>query len=390
MTDNDYFSSVGTKSFGRAREHFTTEGTLPDLLPDNYKLYRKASLTREKINQIQSDFAKWCELLFCGFNIAVLGPQSKFNLLETFKAKYLDSEQLPDYTEEALNGRTKKQKLSITTVRLHGLDPISMETFVNSVFGVTDRRHAKQTDLKKFLDKSEADNEHYVFMIHSFDKFLKHCEDVWELIMSLLASNKSTRMHLILSADSINAGKKLSTLKFKLKLIFFASPFGESFLSEKIQIANEIGDVNGLHRLFDDFIGLQTLKDVFSAIGTAPRKVLLLILTEFIQKSEMKQNDDEENKGVINRRTTRAADPSEKQRKATKQNDALIYFSELLSNCTKKFIVQQSFKLRSYLDELADHKVVLFNETTIECLVSVPCSKKFLEYVAAENLDGLD
>lgn len=471
-----YFTSYNAKSALKSDEIFTGEGSRPDLLLEQYKLTRARLMTHEKAREINDMYMKWCDLLFSGFNIVVLGAQSKFSLLETFKRKYLDSDRIPDFrtatgfnangeernkssreptpavapmrstsSRRATRSRKTPQSapapvtcepsrlkclpppaptllgvepelcpmLDIVTVRMHGLDPIKPEAFNHALFDIKESRRAKDSDYKEFIRQARADNQHYVFLIHSFEYFLKECEDVCETIFRLYALDP-IHVHLVMSSDVLNAGKKLNNLKIKLSLVFFVAPFSESFLREKTELMNEFEEGDGgpnnettVHRLFNDKTDLQSLKDIYQALDGATASIMKYILRDYLEKCQANQNGDEtefvpyalvpdldEDDGVEQNRTRpkraakaeRAAGKRTKTRRATKIGSHLD-FHHLLAYCESKFIIRRGAALRDHLGELKDHSIISEDEAgnKIQCLIGVRMCEKFLDWAETQD-----
>ena len=397
----EYFNAIGEKSALKGRTNFDPEGARHDLLLEHYKAVRAKHLTEEKVQEIDDMFQEWAELLFSGFNVAVIGPQSKFALLETFVARYLESGRIPDFRKAS--GKSKRPPmLNITTVRLMGLDPIKTEAFNHAMLNITETRPATRQDHKEFIEKARRENMHYVFVIHSFEFFISESGEVFEAIM-LLHSMGNDCIHMIISSDAFNGAKKLMPNKFKCNLIFFVAPFTESFFYEKTQLGNEFNIGEAVETMiaasgnpFDDKIDLQSLKDVYTALA-AVRKVMLYIIRDFVGKSELRC-DIERPKEALNSREVdvrasnrlRGAQEERRKRARPKAPETDLEFQQLLTYCESNFILRRGAVLRNHLGELKDHGIIAENESgsRIQCIVDVRTCKKFLDYI--ESRDGED
>lgn len=351
----DYFSGVDSKSCFKSKDSFTDDGSRPELLLEHFKFVRQKRLTPGKTDEINRMFAKWCELLFCGFNIAVTGPQSKFALLETFRMNYLDSCKIPNYRNaQAENGESF---LNIHTIRIHGMQPISMAAFNHAMFDIKEERKVTSRDYEQFIVNAKRDHIHHVFMIHSFEFFLKECEDIFDLILRLYSMNDE-HIHMILSSDLFNAGKKLNIIKFKARLVFFAAPYTESYFMEKAQLASELDIATdkgavAVHKLFEERVQVKQLQDVYHALGQL-RQIMVYIIEHFLQNCDQPSNSME--------------------------------FHDLQRYCESELFIRRAAALRQHLGELEDHKIIENNETTnkIQCIVSPGVCRQFLEFVKSQ------
>jgi len=391
-----YFESILKKPLVRTTEPFCYDDARSDLLQDHLKLVRQSQLTQDKMATIDDMFKKWVNLLFCDFNVAILGPQSKFALLETFRTRYLESNVINDK-----KGPTKKGKgetnMKLQVVRLHGLDPIKLENFNHTMFGTTtSSKKQAQKDKELFLDKIRKSKQHFVFLIHSFDYFLRDCEEICDTIVELYACLPE-QIHVLMSLDVMNTSKKLSHLRFKLKLVFFQAPYTESFHYERSQLMNEfdIGSHGG-QVILSDQVDLRSLKDVHQALGNTA-SILIYILKDYIDKFEaaninadegmVEDNSDEENNENkshsrrLRRRTTDVRKSTQPKVKMTTDLD----FQHLFSYCGKNFIVRRTATLREHLGELVDHNIISFDGTRIKCLVDIKTCKKFIESIERQN-----
>lgn len=332
----DYFSSVNIKSTLKKTDDFSEEYQ-PHLLKEHYKLVRENRLTSDKVKEIKEFYLKCYDLLLLNFSIIVQGPQSKFTLLETFKARYLSCK-----TEHPLN--------NATVVRFHGLDPVKMDDFAHNMFGLTSYtpKHIQQ-GIDSFVTKtSKTPKKTFIFLIHSFDHFLRDSEDIVDVIATLRAKLPK-QIQVLASSDVINASVKLSDLKFRLNLIFLSAPFTESFIHERAQLIDEFDfGTNENNALLANTMNLQTLKDVHQALGNSGQ-IMLIILKSFV--------DSKEN----------------------------IDFRDLQRTCENRFLVRRAAALRQHLSELVDHKLIEVDGTQIKCLVDEKTCIKFIEYAEAQT-----
>lgn len=458
-----YFRDVNTKSALEYKKVFTADESRPDLLLEQYRYSRKRLLKNQKPAQINDLYMDWLDFLFAGFNVVVFGSQSKYALLETFKKKYLDSGKIPDFktacqsdncdsnqcdspieTEVTTELRPKLRRgtrtkevakvvpepskrvkppassipisglnssncpmLNIITVRMHGLDPIKSELFNHSVLDIIESRRIKESDLKSFINKLKSEDLHYVFLIHSFEYFLKDCDSICETIFQLYSMDPN-RIHLVISSDLLNAGKKLNNLKIKLRLAFFVAPFTESFLWEKTSLMNEFDDVqDGLnkstvHRLFNDKTDLQSLKDIYQALDQATKSIMKFIFKDYIDKHSIEealgedqnqQPHDSDIDSGSTKRTARAQtksqrsnkDGASKRRKKAPEN--YLDFHHLLNHCESNFIIRRGAALRDHLGELKDHSIISEDQSgnKIQCLVDARICSRFLQWVGAQD-----
>lgn len=397
---SDYFTNVNSKPSIKSHEIFNREGARFDLLLNYVRESRRSRLTQEDLEAIDSMFARWCDLLFCGYNVAVTGPQSKHWLLETFKARYLDSGLIPD--ERPSNGDSSSSSmLKIKTFRLHGFTPMRMQEFAHSLFDIKESRRVTNNDLEEFIEDTRKNKIHHVFMLHSFEHLLRECDDICEIIFQLYSLD-DYYIHIILSSDHHNGGKKLSALKFKLQLIFFPTSYGCSFFYEKTQATLEMEDGKAishnknstLQKLFDGTVGIQSLKGIYEAL-VQTRPIMVYILKDYVEKCKLsKEGDadfdgDDDNDDAISRRrrrTTRTM-PDDNSAKQTRKSlhrpttSTHLDFQQLLKYCEDNFILRRSTNLRNHLGELKDHNIIEEDGNKITCKIDAGTCMKFLEYV---------
>ena len=445
----DYFTSSSTKQALKGSAGFSTDDSRPDLMLKHYKIDRKNRLTEQVLKRIDDDYKQWVDLLFDGFNILVQGPESKFSLVETFRVRYLDSGEILDW--ETISGNVEKFKrkdrnpkiptLDVKTVRLHGLDPIRLEQFVYAMFHVNDDGGGGDDNdesvavNKKFIDQRvdrfvkrlTGSKEHFVFMIHSFDYFQRDHEEICDILIRLYELLPK-QIHFVLSVDVINSSKKLTSLKFKLNLVLFQAPYTESFYYERAQLVSDfdIGAKSCDQMLFSDRVELQSLKDVYQALGNTGQ-IMLFILKDYIEKHEanggieeaeqnvagaqdddaerdkdgddsgddydddydgdddngkqLNCNDENEPQQTQTSRQTRsgrrlARETSKKlgttKKESTKRTRGgrqkrqtlsnVLDFQHLLRHCESQFIVRRGVELRNHLGELVDHNVIALDE----------------------------
>lgn len=386
------------------------EDSRPDLLKTQYDLDRKRVMTAAMENKIDTLYKRWCDLLFSGYNLVVTGPNSKWSLLETFKKRYLDSELIFDWCSPS------SEPLKITTVRLHGLDPIKMEAFSHAIFNIKETRRIRDADYLEFSQMVKRDKTHYVFLIHSFEYFIDACEDICEALVKLY-STAPNYIHIITSSDHWNGSHRTMKLQHALQFLYSRSvlPGIDSFLWEKTEL---IGDFNyaeananetTMHRLFVDKTDLQSLKDIHQALDSATQQILTYIVKDFIDKTDSNANnaeasskkrfqaidaeDDEEHElkeeekadGTMPMRTRRsnANATFTKRSRVAKTISTHLDFQHLLKHCESKFIVRRGTALRDHLGELKDHKLISFDDAgnKIQCLVDLDVGRKFLAWL---------
>lgn len=389
MSDR-YFTKVGTKAAIRSKATFTHEGAKPELLLDYYRRSGPRPIESNLI-VIDSMFQEWCDLLFNQFNVVVQGRQSSFRLLETFKKRYLDSGKIPDF--HRISSNDESHFLDITTVRMHGFCPISLEQFSHSLFNVRKSGgRLSDLDIEDFLEETRSTRCHYVFLIHSFELFYKECKQIFDIILTLYKKEQKY-IHLILSASHIFAGKLSNKLKHQLNLVSFRNKYCDSFFYERIQCTSieAIGDekdeaTSQLNKMFGGEVSFQSLKDVYEALQEKCREVLVYIIDRHLQKID----SDE---GI------KKAQPVRKKRKATLRaattNDediieeeiAELESNELLEYCQSKFILTRNAVLQNYLGELRDHRIVEFDSSgkRIRCLPSKVVCENFLKFIKSLN-----
>lgn len=390
----DYFSSAQSKSAIHGIRPFDDEGSRPDLLLAQYKLARERLLTVKKEERIEQMYHKWCDLMFVGGqNVVVIGPQSKFAVLETFKKRFLDRGTLPDWlalmaaadkkqqaisnpiktktnvisrSSKSIRGKTTTKlakatttsnrphgvpTLNVTTVRLHGLDPIKLEAFNHAILDIGENRRVKESDFQEFHQMVKRENMHYVFLIHSVEFLMIESEEVFDAILKLYSNNKR-HVHLLMSSDHWNAGKKLANLKCRLQTVYYHSEWCESFLWEKTWLLRNFDssacNATTIHRLFSDKTDLQSLKDIYQALDSASQQILTYIIKDTLEHSSTRHKVD---------------------------------FHLLLRHCESNFIIRRGTALRDHLGELKDHKIISEDGNKIQCLVDANISERFLKWI---------
>lgn len=372
----DFFLAVGSKSI-KSKEAFNNEGSKPELLLEAYKAQGESSRSPAVID---NNYKQWCNLLFAGFNVVIHGCQSKFKLLETFKQRYLDSGQLPDLSDDApMNGFTM---LNVTTVRMHGLVPVSFESFINGLFGIQDSSKVKPEQIMEFLEKARRKRQHYVFLMHSFDSLYRECKPVCDLIFQLYR-HEPKYMHMILSADHVNSGKILNQLKTQHQLIFYYANGDSSFFLEKTHAFRGIEDMGEQARAsdrsiatFEGQLNLQTIKDVYQALQAKYRSVMVHIIKEFVQR-----NQSIEDTKMIDKQARESTAKTPRRSDRNKADSTELDFNKLLEHCESTFLLRRANVLRNYLGELEDHGIIALDETgnKIRCLISINTCKRFLK-----------
>lgn len=368
---SNYFKSVNTKSSTQVRKHFSNEECRFDLLTDYYKNQQRR--IESDLNKVDAMYMEWCDLLFNSYNIVVHGRQSKFRLLETFAARYLSSGKIPDFhCQSSKNGSST---LNITTVRMHGMSQVSMERFCHGLFGIQTSMSDIIEERDKFLTDARQSKTHYVFLMHSFELLFQNCNAVCELIFQLYKCDPEY-IHILLSSDHIYSGKILNKFKFQLQLIFFDVPYGESFFHEKTHVASTIvqDDTDDIaDRLFMGQLNLNSLKDIYQAMQSACKEIMLYILNEFVRASTEIETEAmrDSNKRVSRRLITHQIRSTE------------IEFDKLLDHCRAKLFIHRAQIVRNHIGELQDHGIVTYDEKTkkLSCLMSVDICKKFLDSI---------
>lgn len=343
-----YFSKVGTKAALRSKSTYTSDDAKPELLLDYYNEHQPME---NNLLAIDKMYQEWCDLLFCELNVAVEARQSSFRLLETFSVRYLESKRIPDF--QCLKPDNGTSILNITTVRMNGLSPISMEQFNNYIFGIT-TKSGKLTDqdIDSFLIKRTNTRSHYVFLIHNFESLYQECRDVCDIIFSLYARDPK-HIHIILSTSHIFAAKILNELKTKLNLIFFRNPYSESFFYERAQ-STVVETAGQSDRTLGADISLQSLRDIYEAIPVKAREFLIYLIGRFLERFDCKEEVAE------------------------------LQYDELFQFCQSKFILSRNAVLQNYLGELKDHRIIEMDPTgkKIRCLLSTSTCKKFLDFTS--------
>lgn len=336
----NYFTSIGTKPTIKSDKPFTKDDAKPELLLDYYRREYSTAVKsdRQYLTKIDEIYKQWCLRLFHEFNIVVQGPQSKFRLLETFRQRYLEL------------GKLEERK--ITTIRLHGFAPVSLENFNNSLFGTTDRRSASREDRDKFLKKAKDSGSHYIFLMHSFEELYKESKDVCDIIFQLCRGCPEF-CHIILSSDHINAGKVLDKLKLPLRLVFYVVPVRESFFYERTHAAIVDGTNKGV--VIDQNLELASLNDVHQAMQKSCQLVMVYILKHHFMHSHMNQ-----------------------------LTGMSLEFNQLFQHCESRFWLRRANMLRAHLGELIDHSVIKMEGNNIHCLVEFNTCKRFLQSIGED------
>lgn len=370
---SNYFQGVGCRSTFKSTGPFVKEEFDPELLLDYFKEQDK----KLDLKSIDLIYKEWCGLLFSRYNVVVQGRQSKFRLLESFKARYLDSGRIPDHD-------TDGSYLSITTIRLHGFTPIPLEKFHHALFNVKENRKDVTDEVKAFLKAVRTKKIHHVFLMHSFELLYRDCQPICDLIFNLY-KQENEYIHILLSADHINSGKILNRLKFQMNLIFFNVPHGDSFLHEKSEavcIMDDIGvkeNQQTMTLVFD--LNIQSLKDVYQAMQSACQKIMVYIIKNFIQQNRLQQlaqnQKDDDSKPKIDRESRRKT----RQRQLDSTD---LDFNQLLSHCQAEFITHRANTLKDHLGELVDHGIIKIDPTgnKIQCLVDLDSCVKFVKYTS--------
>lgn len=397
----NYFNGVDSRPAIKSDHKFTNEGAKIELLNDYYERQRKHLITRDVQDLMNEMFIEWTELLFSGFNIAITGPLSKFALLETYSKEYLESGEIPNLRgetrDEPRKSRSRKKKqtedngaLDIHTVSLHGMEPLKMGTFEHKMFGIKEQKRSDNKDCQRFINDATSNNTHYVFIIHSFELFQRDSGDVLDVILKLYEMNQDM-IHIILGSDCFNGIKKVNAIKFRARLLFFTAPFTESFFMEKSQLASALDlhdkGAGVSHRLFEECVDLQSLKDVYQALGPT-KEIMSYIIENFVQKSELNVDNQVEQEQTLpifgddhqakRPRKTRGA---KSQRVKPMETD--LDFHDLLRYCESALFIRRGAALEQHLGELRDHKIIADDDSNnkVQCIVNLNTCKRFLEYV---------
>lgn len=381
----DFYLTVNSKPSTKGRTCDKLPEPSTELLPDYYD--KQTSPIDENPEAVDRMFQEWCNLLFNGYNIAVQGCQSKYKLLCTFKARYLDSRKIPDLTLPATqNGAAR---LNIITVRLHGFTPITLQKFAHGLFNITDNSKIDDTDLSSFVNRARKSRIHYVFLMHSYVRIQRDNKEICDIINKMYQMEPQF-IHMIMSIDHVSAGKITTYLNYRLNLIFYWVNCGESFFFEKTHALDVLDDAACANepnniintRLFERQIDLQALKDIYQALQNACREILKYIIEQFVKKSKGEGDIEEPMKErLINGKTVRRS-----TRNAPKSTE--ISFDRLLAHCEAELIVRRVAALNNHLGELIDHNIISKDESTnkIQCLVNLYTCQKFLDHL--ESLES--
>lgn len=369
---SNYFKTVNTKSCIESKEIFNSDDCKFESLLDYYN-NRQTRPIESDLENVDMMFKRWCDLLFNNFNIVVHGRQSKFRLLETFKARYLDSGRIPDF--KCLSPKNGTSTLDITTVKLHGFTPVTMERFCHSLFDVKDDHSDIEQVRGEFLIEAKKKQIHYVFLIHSFELLYQNSKPICDIIFQMYKCEPDY-IHILLSSDHIYSGKILHKFKYQLNFIFYNVNYGESFFHEKthtfagIEQDNDNNDI--VDNIFAGQLDLTSLKDIYQAFQPGCKAIMIYILENFVDAT--KENEAE----AIRERERRSS-----RRLITHQvaRSAEIDFDKLFDHCQTKFIAHRANVLRNHLEELKDHGIIAIEDKTnkISCLMGVEVCKKFLD-----------
>lgn len=395
---SNYFTSVGVKSSIKSKNVLSPEGSRFDLLLQHYESQPRPIETN--LEAIDKMFIEWCESLFFNNNsVLVRGFLSKYRLLETFKTRYLDTGEIanPPMQKAKKNKRATRRiteiqrqedptnALKITTVRMHGFTPITLENFIHAVLGITDNRRLKQDDTKNFIRNISKTNTHYVFLLHSFDLLYKDCKKICDLIFEFYKLSPKY-IHIIMSVDHLLSAKILGKLKLPLQLAFFHVPYGESFFFERTHSYSVIergdeGKGNQTLQPFGDQLNFQTLRDVYQALQKACQAVLVFILKTHCQRS--KELEDEVDEQPSPKKKQRSSTRGGKLPKRNAGTAPYLDFQKLMKHCEANFILRRTNQLYNHLEELLDHRIIELDDSKkkILCLVSVATCQKFIEFL---------
>lgn len=396
MNNSNFFygSTAKANTQGEVRQ-FSADDSKPELLLKHYEEL-KASLPQDlRRKTIVPMYRMWIIQMFTGYNIALRGPMSKYKVLEDFR-EFLESGELRD-----LHDPRARERAKIQVVRMHGMDPNSLEAFNNVIFNIVEsNKKATAADIEEFVQKCREERNHWVFMIHSYELYLRSAQQVCDIILRLYEMEPNF-IHLIISLDQINGSKAIKRMVHNFIYHELGTEFLESYQFEKMASVNIIedkGDKTQVHdALFHGRMDLQSLIDIHQAVPEACRKIMEYIMKDFIEKKECKLLSEEDRKEAttkntdynpIERRMTRSKPSETKPSKKLQQAPSTdLEFERLLDYATANMIVRRQANLKHHLGELADHRVVEYDDAVnkIQCLVKIGTCKKFLEHVCPSN-----
>lgn len=378
---SNYFKSIKSKpSIKNDREFIHDDSRLKEL----FSYYE--NLTKEVMDSetMISDMEEWFHLLTRGFNVIVYGIQSKREILNTFADRYL-SDDVPDYDSSDLNAT-----LDVTTIKYHGYSPPTIEGFLHELFGITENRRHNDNDIVKFLTHLKKNKKHYFFVLHSVDKLIEGSREVFSLIVELYGRDKEF-IHIIASADRLNIGKKLLNYRFRLNLTFFWVAGTASFLAEKINSQEVLG--NFIHtenkNTKDDEIiarkvSIQEVQDFYKAMQFKSKWLLKHILKDHITRSEISRLEVESKSA--------RRDNGRKSRRLTtgrgkQSSENLLTMSQLLDESQKQFIGFRLTVLKNALGEFVDHNIISYEhgDKNMRCLIDETTCKMFLEQCDSQD-----
>lgn len=271
------------------------------------------TVNHEKQRQI---YEEWVIAFGDHFNVVVVGQGSYYKFLETFRLRYYTGKTAHTYT-------------------LHGMNPISMDTFKEKVL---------KQDEKSFLERVANNVDEHLFIIHCYDSLYLNSRNVCDCIFDLWDKNPA-KIHVLLSIVQADSAKILKRQRHKL--IFYTqsfddiNQFSESFL--KVRIQTQYSTNGGqLHS-----VDTKTLDDVYQALQADCQKILIYILKYFLEHKSMQ-------------------------------------FNELFNWCDSQLFFRRPNVLKGYLSELEDHKIIervgrKEDFRSIRCLVIPTTIKLFLE-----------
>lgn len=373
---SDYFMNCGTKSAIKSRGVFDRDVNVELLVKYLNETPRQIESNIESVRLLCH---RWYELITCGFNVVVSGPQSKFRLIETFSYMYLQSPKLQPKRSSKKN--KQEADFNTRTFRLHGFTPISQEKFNHAVFNIIESRRVTENDINDLVEDMKEKQLHHVFLLHSFDLLYKECTSVCDLIFQLY-DREPKFTHIILSIDHMYTTKILEKLKFRLKLIFYNVPYGESFLYEKTRAVCVIDSggkgASNTADVLQGRLSLQSLKDVYQALQETCQKVMVYIMKHHLEKTEKLAAVE-----------SIEQEPTKKRSKSSVHSRTRAVSNTLSINTIMNTValMTRAAVLRNHLSELKDHNIIETDESGnhIECLVGPSTCKKFLDYLESEK-----
>ncbi|KAJ8920979.1 hypothetical protein NQ315_015774 [Exocentrus adspersus] len=301
-------------------------------LLQNMKLSKKHESAMKRLSETnESFFEKWLYLLNENFNILLYGLGSKRNILQSFQAKYLNSDPVI-----VVNGFFPS--LSIKNI----LDGILVDLLeVQEVPG--NINEACDLVIEEFNNLPES---HLYLIIHNIEgEMIRNHKS--QSILARLAGVKN--IHLIASIDHINAPliwdhSKLSKFNYIWWDVTSFLPYIEETSFERSMMIQQSGT-----------LALSSLKNVFLSLTTNSKNIYIIIV-----KNQLENAKNQYYQGMA--------------------------FKDLYMACREAFIVSSDLALRAQLTEFVDHKMVKQKRSPdgTEYLV-VPLANALLKKFLDEN-----